>query len=84
MSVNFHMGKNGLTQSFINGLEKTFKKHELVKVTILKNACRDREKIKNMADNLCKELKKIEGKEFTSRVVGFIIYIRKWRKLKQM
>jgi len=81
--VNFQIGKNGITPNFISNLEKTFKKSGLVKVSVLKSASHEREEIKNIANDLCSELKKLEGKEFTAKVLGFTIYIKKWRKLKQ-
>ncbi len=83
MTVSFQLGKQGLTKGFINGLEKTFKKHDLVKISILKTATRDREEAKKTAEEICVELKKREGKDFTAKIVGFTIFIRKWRKLKK-
>ncbi len=79
--VSFQIGKQGLTTNFIEAIEKTFKKHELVKVSVLRSATRDRHEMNRMAQEICSELKKKHGKEFTARVVGFTIFIRKWRKL---
>ena len=80
--INFQLGKAGVTKNFIEALSKTFKKHELVKITILPSATRNRADVKKMARDLCDELRQREGKNFTARVVGFTIFIRKWRKLK--
>jgi len=68
--VSFQLGKSGLTEGFINALETTFKNHELVKIAVLKRACRDRN-----------ELKEKINKTFTARTVGFTIFVRKWRKI---
>lgn len=81
--VTFQLGKQKLTRGFIESLEKTFKKHELVKIPVLKSASRDRKEIKKIAETLCYELKAREKKDFTARVVGFTIFVRKWRKLKR-
>ncbi|HDI02993.1 MAG TPA: hypothetical protein ENF67_00400 [Candidatus Pacearchaeota archaeon] len=36
MFVTFNIGKKGLTNGFLDLLEKTFKKNELVRISILK------------------------------------------------
>jgi len=79
--INIQMGKNGLTQNFIDNLEKTFKKHELVKISVLKSACRNREELKSRSLELCSELKKRLNKKFTCKIVGYTLNIKKWRKL---
>ncbi len=81
--VNFEIGKKGLNKSFINALEKTFKKHDLIKVSIFRSATRDRKEAQKIAQEICSELKKIEGKDFTAKIIGFTMFIRKWRKLKK-
>jgi len=81
--VSFNLGKNGLTRNFIDSLEKTFKKHDLVKVSILKSATRNRSEIRKIAQEICSELKKLIEKDFTAKIVGFTIYIKKWRKKRE-
>jgi RNA-binding protein YhbY len=80
--ITINMGKRGLTPGFIEILEKAFINHEFLKIAVLKSACRDREEIKTMAETICKDLKTKLNKEFTSRIIGFTINIKKWRKLK--
>ena len=70
------IGKNGITENFIESLENSFKKHENVKVHVLKSAGHDKKKIKEMSDRILDEL----GKNYTSRVIGFTIVLKKWRK----
>ncbi len=81
--VTFNLGKQGLTEGFIDALEKTFKKHNLVKVTILRSATRDKAQVREMAQEICFELKKRYQKDFTAKIIGFTFYIKKWRKLKK-
>ena len=81
--VNFEIGERGLNRNFIDAIEKTFKKHDLIKVSILRSATRDRKEARKIAQEICSELKKIEGKDFTAKIIGFTIFIRKWRKLKR-
>lgn len=78
--IKMQIGKNGLTDSYVEGLAKTFKKHDLIKISVLKSALRDREELKEMAEELCSKLKKIENKDFTYRAIGYTLIIRKWRK----
>ena len=70
------IGKNGVSENFLSNLKSAFKTHELVKIHILKNAGRDREKAREMASKLLVEL----GNKYTCRIVGFTLVIRKWRK----
>ena len=81
--ITFNLGKNGLTDNFIDSLEKTFKKQDLIRIAVLKSATRDKEEIQKIARTLCSELKKRQKKDFTSKQIGFTIFIRKWRKLKK-
>ena len=78
--VSCQLGKQGLSEGFIELLEKTFKNHELVKIAVLKSACRDRDEIKKIAEKICSKLKEKLNKNFTAKIVGFTIYVRKWRK----
>jgi RNA-binding protein YhbY len=70
------IGKNGVTKNLIETLKSFFKNRHIVKITVLKSAGRDREKIKNISENILSEL----GKNYTSRIIGFTIVVRKWRK----
>ncbi len=78
--VTCQLGKQGLTQGFIELLETTFKNHELVKIAVLKSACRDRDELKRISSELCSKLKAKMNKNFTAKAVGFTLYVRKWRK----
>lgn len=77
--VKFQLGKHGLTKNFLEALGKTFKNHELIKISVLKSCCRNREEIKAIASNLCEGLKEAYKKRFTYKIVGYTIFVRKWR-----
>lgn len=79
MKASMQIGKNGLTENFITNLKNVFKRHENVKVAVLKNAGHDREKVKEMAEKIQSEL----GNKYTQRVVGFTIFLKKWRKARE-
>ena len=76
--VKLQLGKNGLTDEFIEGTRKIFEKAEHVRISLLKSATRDREEIKKMAENLVSKL----GKQYTYKIIGFTIVLTKWRKAR--
>jgi RNA-binding protein YhbY len=80
--VFFQLGKKGLTPDFIESLKKTFKKHDLVKINILKSCSREKKEGKNIGEKICSELKK-SGKDFTYKLIGFTLSIKKWRKARK-
>ncbi|MFA6022832.1 MAG: YhbY family RNA-binding protein [Candidatus Pacearchaeota archaeon] len=73
------IGKNGMSENTIETIKGHFKNHQNVKVVLLKSSKRDRDKIKKIADEILKEL----GKNYTYRVVGFTIFLKKWRKAQR-
>lgn len=74
--ANVQLGKNGITDNFIMTLKSHFKNHENVKVAVLKSGTRDQKELKKMSDEILNKL----GKNYTARVIGFTIVIKKWRK----
>ncbi|UCD21058.1 MAG: YhbY family RNA-binding protein [archaeon] len=76
----FQLGKNGLTENFIETISKTFKKHDLVKISILRSCCRDKKELKKLSDEICQKLSNLYEKRFVSRILGYTVFIKKWRK----
>ena len=74
-----HLGKNGITEDFIRTLKGHFKNHQDVKVSVLKSATRDKAEMKRLSDEMLEAL----GKNYTSRMMGFTIFLKKWRKVKR-
>ncbi len=70
------IGKNGVTDNFIETLKTYFKNHNSVRISVLKSGTRDRKELKRIAEEIPKKL----GENFTSRAIGFTIIVRKWRK----
>ena len=64
----FQIGKKGLTSEFIEQVRNYFENSEaeLIKVEILKSACRDKKEAKKMAEELVDQL----GKNFNYRSIG--------------
>ncbi|MEM3074626.1 MAG: hypothetical protein QW727_01645 [Candidatus Pacearchaeota archaeon] len=75
-SLSIQVGKNGISENFFQTLKSYFNNHENVKIVFLKNFTRDREIIRKYAEEITNEL----GKNYTYRVLGFTIFIKKWRK----
>ncbi|HIH18256.1 MAG TPA: YhbY family RNA-binding protein [Nanoarchaeota archaeon] len=77
--VTFQIGKQGLGDNFIETIRKSFKNRETIKVSVLKSFSRDRDQVRELADALCEKL----GNNFTHKIIGFTISIKKWRKAKR-
>lgn len=75
---NIQLGKEGVTENFIYGLKNYFKKYENIKISVLKNATRNKAEIKKFSDKILEEL----GKKYTSKIIGFTIVVKKWRKAR--
>ena len=70
------LGKKGLTEEFINQARDLFKNEEIIKISILKSACRNKDDAEKLADNLMESL----GKNFDYKLVGYVLTVRKFRK----
>ena len=73
------VGKKGISDNLVETLKSHFKNHQNVKVVFLKNSIRDKKKLKKQAEEIVDEL----GKNYTYRVLGFTVFIKKWRKAKR-
>lgn len=70
------LGKQGVTENFIKTLKDNFKNHENVRVSVLKSAGHNKEKLKEYSKEILEKL----GKNYTSKIIGFTIVLKKWRK----
>ena len=73
---DIQLGKKGITENFILTLKGHFQKHKNVKISVLKSAVHDKEKVKEYGKEILKNL----GNHYTAKVVGFTIFLKKWRK----
>ena len=73
---NVQLGKQGVTDNFIASLKRRFETHANMKISVLKSATRNREELKKISDEILDGL----GKNYTARMIGFTIVIKKWRK----
>ncbi len=72
------LGKKGLTPEFLKAVEKRFEKRKVenIKIKVLKSARKSKEDVKKFGEILCNYL----GDRFTFKVIGFSIFLKKWRK----
>lgn len=77
-ATEMQLGKNGITENFIETLKRHFEKHEQVRVSVLKSAREKREDMKKYSDEIVKKL----GEKYTAKTIGFKIIIKKWRKAR--
>ena len=69
------IGKNGITENFLETLKSHFKKHSNVKIQVLK-AARDSKSAKEYSEGILKNL----GSNYSARVIGFVINVKRLRR----
>jgi RNA-binding protein YhbY len=78
--VKFQIGKQGLTDGFIKSLENCFKTNRGVKIYVLKTARPEGKEGRIQVQKYEEELLEKFGKNYASKVIGFTINLKKWRK----
>jgi RNA-binding protein YhbY len=73
------LGKNGITDNFIESLQRQFTNCSNVKISVLPSLCRDKKELKKIEQEILDKL----GKKFTSNTIGYKINIKKWRRDKR-
>lgn len=79
--VELQLGKKGLTSEFLDELKKRFDKTEIknIKIHVLQSARENREDVKKYAEEIIGFL----GNKFSSRIIGFSIFVKKYRKVQR-
>lgn len=77
--TKFQIGKAGITSGVVENLSVYFKKNKVARISALKSSERDREKIKEIADELCE---KLPG-NYKYTIVGFTIILRRVGEVKR-
>jgi len=70
------MGKAGLSEAFIEQVKSVFENETMVKISILKSACRDKAEAKEIGEKLVREL----GAKFGFKLIGYVLTVSKFRK----
>jgi RNA-binding protein YhbY len=77
--AELQLGKNGLTENFLQTLKGYFQSHDSVRISVLKSAREEKSQMKKYSDELLEKL----GNNYTSKLIGFKIILRKWRRAKR-
>jgi len=77
MQKHIQLGKQGVTDSFIENLKIYFKKFQIVRISVLKSAGHDKIKVKEYSKIILDKL----GKNYKSRIVGFTIIVMKFKRV---
>jgi len=77
--ITIQLGKKGLTESVLEDIKKRFdnKKIDNIKISVLKSA---RENGKKDVKRYSEEIINFLGNKFTYKILGFSIFLKKWRK----
>ncbi len=73
------LGKNGITDNFIECIKTCFKSHDIIKISVLKSAGHNKAKVKEYSEKILDKL----GEYYTTKLIGFVIAVKKWRKPKR-
>jgi RNA-binding protein YhbY len=74
------IGKEGISYNFHKAVENMFKNHNIVKINILKSARGEGKEAKERVKEYAKQIEKKLGPKYTTKVIGFTIIVKKWRK----
>jgi len=77
--IKVQLGKQGVTPGYIELLKNMFSKRENVKIQVLKSAGHEKEKMTEIAEEIVDKL----GKNYTYKILGFAIFVKKWKKDKR-
>ena len=70
------LGKGGLSDAFVGQVKSIFEKEKVLKISILKSACRD----KGDADEIGRRLVGLLGRKFDYKLVGYVLTVVRYRK----
>lgn len=70
------LGKKGLSDEFIEQLKSFFISDRVVKVCVLRSACRNKEELRKFAEKIINKL----GDKYKYRIVGYVLTIMRFRK----
>ncbi|PIN78079.1 hypothetical protein COV15_00250 [Candidatus Woesearchaeota archaeon CG10_big_fil_rev_8_21_14_0_10_34_12] len=74
--VKLQIGKKGLNKESLTAIENLFKTHANMRISVLKSASGERKEIEEIAEKIKHHL----GKNYTFRIIGFTIILKKWKK----
>lgn len=79
VSRTIQLGKQGVSNNFIQNLKNSFKTSKNIKISILKSAREDGKQGKKQVKEYAEIIKKELGENYNLRTIGFTICIKKLR-----
>jgi RNA-binding protein YhbY len=76
------IGKEGISYNFHKAVENMFKNHHLVKISVLRSARGEGKEGKETVKKYAEEIREKLGAKYTTKVIGFKIIVKKWRKAR--
>ncbi len=78
--MKIQLGKKGLTKEFLEDVKKRFESPFVknIKISVLKSTRENKEIVNKYGEKIIDFL----GNKFTYRILGFSIFINKWRKAR--
>ncbi len=70
------MGKAGLSEAFVDQVRSIFEVENMVKISILRSACRDKVEARGIGEDLVSRL----GKKYGFKLIGYVLTVTKFRK----
>jgi RNA-binding protein YhbY len=70
------LGKNGVTEGFLELLMNHFANSNNVKVNVLSSCCRDKKELREIKDQILEML----GKKYSAKTIGYTIALKKHNK----
>jgi RNA-binding protein YhbY len=71
------LGKQGITENFIESLKNHFKKHKILRISVLKSAREEGKKGRDQVKAYAEQLVKSLGENYRAMTIGFIIVLRR-------
>ena len=70
------LGKNGLSDAFVEQVRMIFEDARVLKISILKSACRDKKDAEEIGADVVSRL----GPKFGFKLVGYVLTVVRYRK----
>lgn len=70
------LGKAGLSDAFVEQVKSIFENERIVKISILKSACRNRDDAVKIGESLIDRL----GPKYSFKLIGYVLTVMRFRR----
>ena len=74
--VTIQIGKAGYGEGNRENIRKVLDQHKNIKVAVLRSYIRNQDDLKRLKERMLSDL----GPNYTARVVGYSIFLKKWKR----